>query len=346
MILLFSDIHFHNWSQFSTILPSGRNSRLQDTVNVVNDIYNHVVDKGITDVVFLGDLFHSRTKIDIDVYDAAWKAMQQLAQGANLYLLMGNHDSHNRNADVHSLEPFKEFAEVIDEPCRHTIGGYDIEAIPWMADKADFCKAADEAESADILIMHQDVKGGLLSSGIRSNGDLGTEDIQTEKYTKVFMGDYHKPQYLPPNMYYVGSPLQHNFGERGEEKSFVVCEGSDVSHSRVPTNAPKFWSFESPKEFAEAEGVDSDRDFIKIAYSGESLQEMANLVEQHSRICAVPQTNKEDRASRLDEPYSEDDLGLIDQWVRLQNKDSEDVDRLASLKSLGVELLNAEVFDD
>lgn len=340
MIVLFSDIHFHNWTQFSKVLPSGRNSRLQDTVDVVKQIEDYCAANSIKHAVLLGDLFHSRTKIDIDVYDAAWKSMQSLAGVLDkLFILMGNHDAHNRSAGVHSLEPFKEFAEVIDEPCRIVIGDYEAEAIPWTAEREDFVAAMKQAKPADLLFLHQAVIGGELSSGYKKAGDIAKEDILYENYDRVFMGDFHKPQHLQPNLHYVGSPLQQNFGEAGECKRFCVYgEGQVLS---VPTSAPRFFGFDTPAEFRANTEVNPDYDFVRVCYDGETLDDMAAIAEQHPKIAATPKTQTLETRQRADSKVVDSDFALLQHYVATAMPEETDEYR-RELVVLGMEILNAE----
>lgn len=349
MAVLFSDIHFHNWSQYSTVTENGRNSRLMHTVAVVEQIKDYCRETAAEHAFLLGDLFHSRTKIDIDVYDAAWNAMKSLATVVELHMLLGNHDSHNRIGDVHSLEPFKEFAHVIDKPCRFDIDvkgdAVRIEAIPWVASREEFAEHAAKVEQCHALLMHQSVIGAELSSGYTKAGEVQLSDIPTTKANYVFMGDYHKPQKLEPNLFYLGSPLQHNFGEAGEEKRFMDWDPRNCAVRSIPTKAPRFWDFKSTDEFNNATEPAPEYDFIRVAYDGDTLDDMARIAEKCPRITAVPKVKETVARSRTDSAVVDSDYELLKEYIQMTAPEEETQEYKDELLVMGMELLNDAVVD-
>ena len=62
--LIFSDLHAHNYREFSEIDPTGVNSRLLDCVEVLGEIQKYANSQGIEKVIFCGDLFHLKNNID------------------------------------------------------------------------------------------------------------------------------------------------------------------------------------------------------------------------------------------------------------------------------------------
>ena len=155
--LVFSDLHAHNFKQFSTVLPNGVNSRLQNTLDIISQITQLCKDNKIEGVFFTGDLFHSRTKIDVDVYSYTWYEMRKLAQEVhgNLYILVGNHDQYSKIGDVHSLESFKDFATVIDAPIVKRVGNLRFAAHPFTTDIQAWKDFTSIIPNVDIFFFHQ-----------------------------------------------------------------------------------------------------------------------------------------------------------------------------------------------
>ena len=56
-VLLFSDIHIHPHKR--------RQDRLEDCLSVLDWVFSVAKDKGVKSVLFGGDLFHDRQKIDV-----------------------------------------------------------------------------------------------------------------------------------------------------------------------------------------------------------------------------------------------------------------------------------------
>jgi DNA repair exonuclease SbcCD nuclease subunit len=136
-ILFFSDIHFHNFRNHSRVLDTGVNSRLDNAVRVVDYLRDYCVLNGVRHVLFGGDLFHERGRLDTEVFNAARQACKRLSQVADLYLVVGNHDQSPVNEREHALESFRDFAVVIDAPTEIPIGPYTLAAFPFRRDAGE-----------------------------------------------------------------------------------------------------------------------------------------------------------------------------------------------------------------
>ena len=129
--LTFADLHAHNYSQFSSVLPDGTNSRLADCLDVFHQITEYGKKEKIFKVLFLGDLFNTRTKVSIDVYHRVFDCLAEMKiEGFELYLIVGNHDQFLQNGRIHSMRPMSSVAEVIDGPAY--IESLDTFAIPFI----------------------------------------------------------------------------------------------------------------------------------------------------------------------------------------------------------------------
>ncbi len=342
--LFFSDLHCSNHAQFSTILPNGRNSRLQDCCNIILQAQQIAADywcakDPISAVIFCGDLFHTRAKIDMDVYVTTWEYVRSLASIVPVYLLKGNHDCHNKVGDVNSLEPFDTNADygvrVLSEPQRFKVEGCTFQAEPYTADTADLSRRLQTYESADVLLMHQALKEGAVGPySMTGHGEIGLSDLSLEKWRYVVAGDFHKKQSLSNGKFrYCGSPLQLNFGEAGEDKAFLLLDTTTWSMTEIPTAAPKFYVFNTPTEFLEAKAAGTVRpevDFVRVLYS-ETAREEAEIVKTHcERVQIVEESQQKQVLQRVANDIASNDLSLLRAYCE-QKAGVLDIDRLISV---------------
>ncbi|KKK71424.1 hypothetical protein LCGC14_2914060, partial [marine sediment metagenome] len=119
-ILIFSDLHLHQWNYGSTLIE-GMNSRLLDGFNVMKQIAEYINDHPVDACVFGGDLFHTHGKIDSAVLKVAYEGMSMihdsLSRQFNMLVLVGNHDTSDKSMKVHNLHWMKALGiNVVDKP--------------------------------------------------------------------------------------------------------------------------------------------------------------------------------------------------------------------------------------
>ncbi len=95
------------------------------------------------------------------------------------------------------------------------------------------------ADAINILMAHTHLEGAILA-GSERQVHLGDEWAATPQALPstahyVALGHIHRPQQIaaPSPAYYAGSPLQLDFGEVGEEKSFVVIHAEAGQPARI-----------------------------------------------------------------------------------------------------------------
>jgi exonuclease SbcD len=104
--------------------------------------------------------------------------------------------------------------------------------------------SAFRQDAVNVLMLHTHVEGAAFS-GSERKVHLGEEWAATPQAIPasahyVALGHIHKPQRLeaaPSPAHYAGSPLQMDFGEAGEQKSFVLVDarpGQPARSERVP----------------------------------------------------------------------------------------------------------------
>lgn len=228
--LIFSDLHVHAHRKDT--------KRLDDCLRVLEWVFETALKKGIKDVVFLGDLFHDRTRIEINTFHEVYKLFEKYLDKPKfkLWLLLGNHDLYNHDKlDVYSPKFLGGFSgvEVIDQPGTRLVGGSAIDFLPYTHHPIDDLKTlasvSAPAGQKKILGTHLAVDGARLNSfGTLSDVIVEHEGemvkIAPELFSpwdKVWSGHYHGTQVLG-NFEYVGSPLELTRSETRQQKHLVL----------------------------------------------------------------------------------------------------------------------------
>ena len=247
-ILLFSDAHIHAYKKSF--------ERLKDCLTALNWVFETAKVLKIKDVVFAGDLFQDRQKIDVATYSLTFDTLFKHCDGSiNLWLLIGNHDMwYHDKWDISSVLPFSDLPNVtvINQACTLEVNGKEIDFLPYVRDPIDhlqkFEVVTKKRKGTKILIGHLAVHGAELNALYHNLADVQLEHdgdmvkVGPELFTawdKVFLGHYHGAQVIE-NIEYVCSPLELNFGEASQEKHIIVYDLKNGKQEYVVNNfSPK-----------------------------------------------------------------------------------------------------------
>lgn len=280
-LVAFSDLHAHPHKQGARVLESGVNSRVQDCVDAMDEVFQYAFDHGIKRVLFGGDLFHKRDWMDITavnlVYEVLWKWSEK---GVLMVGIPGNHDQYDKVGKVHSLESFvADCAWVIEDPEWVRLGkGVYVFGIPHTHDLKMFKELLAEGlrrrpkqVKKAVALFHVGVNGAKVGIGRKGTFKLTSEvivhDLCPDEFDLVLLGDYHLPQHVTKNVHYIGAPLQHSWGDQLERRGFLVIDTDDWSIEHIPTSAPKFLVI-SPEEL----DLVQDGDFVKVSFESQPNQ--------------------------------------------------------------------------
>lgn len=240
-ILIFSDLHIHPHKKSS--------ERLHDCLKALDWVFITAKRNNINNVVFLGDLFHDRQKIDVLAYQRAFEILERhMASGDfRLTLLLGNHDLwHYERLDVSSVNPLRTIpgVRVVDSPSVVEISDgtedFYMGFLPYTHSPVEDLKSVEKAWRSSVKGENRRVLGGHIAVdgalwNVRHNtfsdvvveheGDMVKVGPEIFKgWDRVFLGHYHAAQKLNDRVEYVGSPLQLSFGEAEQKKHIVVYD--------------------------------------------------------------------------------------------------------------------------
>lgn len=336
-ILAFSDIHCHNYSQFATRLESGLNSRLVDCLNCIKQVETICKEREIKHVVFAGDMFKSRAKIDVDVFTETWHRFESLSEFAEVKFLVGNHDQFTRIGDINCLEPFKKLGQVITSPEGFRIGDYPCYGIPYIQDYDQLLEAlARIPYEIKILFMHQTLKEAIPGPDDNPGKPKFTlADINWDRIEQVVSGDIHRRQDLHDGKWhYLGSPLQLTFGDKDQFKGISIIDLKTLDIEGIELNAPKFYQFtitEGAKRDAKVfdfRGADPERDFIKIKYFRDGTRLAEGLKMAYPRVMLEKYGDIKAYEDEMAEMVVGNDRALLEEYMDINNTFDLDRERL------------------
>lgn len=303
-VLIFSDLHCHCHKK--------QNKRLDDCLEVLDWVFKVARDNDINNIIFGGDLFHDRHKIDVYVYQKTFEVLEDnLTRGQfALYLLLGNHDIwYNEKTSVSSVIPLSSLpgVHIIGNPKRLDICNSKWDFIPFTHNPIEALnKLKQEQGDPQYAIGHLAIDGAILHTNqnadvsIEHDGEMISISVNLfNKYKKVFLGHYHAEQRLNNIVEYIGSPLELNFGESQQEKHLIIfdCETAkqryivnDFSPKHIVASAEEIKKLDLKNNFVRAKVDDlSVVDLISLKKDlmasgdirGLEIKQQKKISEQH-----------------------------------------------------------------
>lgn len=247
--LLMSDIHFNNWSAFSSIDEKGINTRLRETVSEVKNAiieHNKHAYEWERSLVIAGDVFHKRGSVDTDVMNVVIDLFNEIVDDHkyNVHILTGNHDlsskeSSRLSSSVTALERpgikvYSQIDTLVDKE-----RGMDIVFVPWHSNVNELINVLDNLSNKDKssidLIIHAPVDG--IISGLPDHG-LSADYLSKLGFKRVFSGHYHNHKDFGNDVYSIGALTHQTFSDIGSKAGYLTVDEGEVTHRE--TSAPKF----------------------------------------------------------------------------------------------------------
>jgi len=233
--LFTADIHLSRYAQDKVASASNLPERLHSIRQSLDYMAEYACNNNVQYFIIGGDIMHSKSII----YSIAQNLMLDFFESWNnqleFFVLDGNHDLSGKGADaissLRSLEHMQNMDWITKMPDTGPL--MDILCIPYSHNIVDHVKQ----NQRKILISHFGLNEGVLNSGISIQSNISLADLYG-KYELVLLGHYHKPQEIITDnikLYYVGSPIQLDWGEKGDEKRFLVVDTDTMDVKSIPT---------------------------------------------------------------------------------------------------------------
>lgn len=291
--LIFTDIHLHQHKKSE--------QRLRDCLEVLEWVFQEARSRNIKTILFAGDFFHDRNKIDLLTCHETFMVLRKNLDGSiKMHMILGNHDLwYYEKSTVSSVTMLSSLPNVFiyDRPCFQNIDGVDWHLLPFTHNTIqDLEKLQNSITKNTFLLGHIAVDGAKLNSAgsiaeieVEHDGDMIKVNKDLFKsYKHVFLGHYHGYQKLCENVEYVGSPLQLNFGEANEQK-FILHLSVDTTTGKFVSNyienefSPRHFSgtFE---EICKIDKKYTDKAFISLISDKENKDEDFKDIENLNKL--------------------------------------------------------------
>lgn len=312
-VLLFSDIH---------IFPhKKKNERLEDCLKVLKWVFKEAKKNNIKNILFGGDFFHDRQKIDIYTYQKTFDALKNNLEEnkeIKIFLLLGNHDIwYSDNTDVSSVMPLSALDNVfvIKDPERILIENHYWDFIPFTHNPLNSLEKLNNLEEGEeeYALGHLAIDGAILHTNqisdvtVEHEGNIVPVNSSIfKKYKYTFLGHYHAQQKVTKKVEYIGSPLELSFGEAFQQKHIILFDGDTKEIEYIKNNfSPKHLSIK-PEECDE---TDFDNNYIQIRVedlSSTDLISMKKKILEENKPCSleIKQIKKEIEKSVIQEAKS------------------------------------------
>lgn len=338
-ILILSDLHFYRNASRSYIIPeTGLTSWLTKQLDVVNKVLFYAIEQGIVTVIINGDIFEEKNHINQTTYNLVWGLFNEYSNKLRMCFNVGNHDI-STIAENTSLRPFSTVGTVylVRKDFNLCNSWYDfiidntyIKLLPYGRISKESLYTKKKKDKFNILLTHEYIDGLVWNNSDKAKLDPIDKALFKE-YTWVFNGHVHKAQ-ESGNIVNVGAISQHTFGEKGEDKRFIIydCETGTWESIPIKTLLQPIEFFHFPEYTEDVKKLlDSDNTNMYSVVVDSSF--MSDLTLKKYNV--FPQfRKKEKRKVRLD---SNTDTEDIENYVEI-SETKLDRDRL---KELGKQLM-------
>jgi len=175
--------------------------------------------------VQLGDIFHNRNSVDIQVMNVVDRIFGEISEIIETHLLIGNHDIYNRsNNDINTTIILRSHSNITiyEETTEIEIAGVKIVMMPWVERKVDQVALIRKFSPADFLFCHSDLNGCKMHLNSVAHKNMNKIDVdEFTEYKTVASGHIHIRQ-VNNNFLFVGSAYQLDRNDIGNNKGVHI----------------------------------------------------------------------------------------------------------------------------
>jgi DNA repair exonuclease SbcCD nuclease subunit len=191
-------------------------------------IEEYISEQPVDWIVLGGDILHYHERLHTLTMKRAVKFIKDLATNVPVYVLVGNHDMINNQQylnDNHWMVVLKDIhpnIHIVDYPlavegicmCPYVFPGKFKETLSLL--ETDF-------STYKLIFAHQEFKGCKMGAIVSEEGDVWEESLPV-----VISGHIHNKQRPQSNILYPGTPIQHSFGDVGDDNCMLLVTLSDT----------------------------------------------------------------------------------------------------------------------
>jgi len=330
---IFSDLHGHNFREFSHIQDNGINSRLSHQYEILKSIQEYAQGVHLNAILFGGDLTHLKNNVDSQVVKVILEGMDALASVCPVYLLPGNHDYRLWGSEPALLEvaDYLDGNLVVLEDGWFQIEELSIYASPYTRKVVQRNARIEEIivnNPESIFFGHQDILGVNYGGYVVENGL--DPDVLSKKFRWSFVGHCHDMLRVRENVISIGAPLEHNFSDEGKAHGWWILNTSAGGDEQLQfmenTGSPKFHTLQYGTNLATEFVGDPEKDFYRVILEGVDMPEEVKAI-RNKRIMQRP---KRDSSKRTTISLSDSGKDIIEKYVEAR-KGKLDGDKLVEV---------------
>ena len=251
--VVISDIHIGRYKYGKLNNKTGLDKRTEDIIKNIDESIDFAISKKVDCFIVTGDFYHKKRPLEIFRKLIASKINRLLKEKISVFLMLGNHDQGKTSGhDLIELSEISDHVEnlyIVDTPQSFDIKGAVLSFLPCM-NKIDDDVGNEYDFNIENIRKYNQIKAdykyffghfGTDHSVAGKGFDLGSvidpdskrvrvvplKEFDDGNWTKVYLGDIHKPQELNSFCRHVGSIARVDYGEEFEEKGFYYCEGKE-----------------------------------------------------------------------------------------------------------------------
>jgi DNA repair exonuclease SbcCD nuclease subunit len=271
-------------------------------------ISEYASENGIEKIICLGDLFHNRSHLTLDVLHAVHSFFKE--ENNEWIMFPGNHDMFMKSSwNINSVRPFEQYITVYDKIDSFELDGRRFIIVPFMHNETDYMKVIrkleDKFSEESILLTHIGINNAVNNSCflLKHWSNVNLSDV---KFSLVLSGHFHNYQVIDNKICYPGSPIPFRFDEGMVPHGFI-----DLDTDTLEVN------FIDLREIRD----DCPHDFVTIVDDMLEDENLANMVKGNKVRVAL---NREYSTPELDKiRKSIIDVGALStQWMKLKIDES------------------------
>lgn len=220
-------------------IHNGCPNHLDDSIWSMQVIREYAHKNDIGTIFVLGDLFHDRVNINIEVLSRVYDFFDETDKKYDQRWICfpGNHDMFLKNSwGINSLRPFNRLLDIYEDISLIEVDGSRFWIIPFIHYESAYMevmsKVNEKCNKDDILLTHIGVHGAKLNVCFLLQ-NWSVVNLSNTKFKKVYAGHFHCHQDAG-KVVYPGSPIPFRFDEGFVEHGFLVIDTDKNEDTFIP----------------------------------------------------------------------------------------------------------------
>jgi hypothetical protein len=233
------------------------------------DLATLMKEHGCRYLIDLGDTTDDRHAVPVPTLEAVFRGLATCHPRPLLSIkLIGNHEQALRANHLHPGGAYRTYHRVVADREVIIRGDVATVAVAWPNNPTEISEWLDRTlRSLRDRGYRTLLLGHLQIHGVKVNGLEwpGEHLFDPELVDLALLGHIHSPQSPHPNIHYVGSPFQQNYGESGQTKrvGMLDMDTLEIQWLALPSDYPRYLRLTMP-ELGTQQDLGEDRATITL----------------------------------------------------------------------------------